>query len=59
MDSLHHYSHNDTMLVLVACKHTLSMSDDDVVVKVLPRLRTPCNDKCKGLQLYHTVTIPQ
>ena len=57
MDFLHHYSHNDTMLVLVACKPTCSMPDGDVVVKVLPRLRTPCNDKCKGLQRYHTVTI--
>ena len=30
------------------------MSDSDVVVKVLPRLRTPCNDntmQCKGLQI--------
>ena len=42
--------------------HTCSMSDGVVVIKVLPRLRTPCDDsimQCKGLQLYHTVTIPQ
>ena len=38
------------------------MSDGVVLIKLLARLRTPCDDntmQCKGLQLYHTVTIPQ